>query len=80
MIWEKDVKDSKTLIFSLNDRSDFLEILPELVDVSLDGEIEISNGKSADDVAHRSARQVDVHFMRAGDFLNLSNDLELCRG
>ncbi len=79
VIGKEDIKDAHVLVTSLNNGADLLQVLLQLEDVALNGKVEVPDWESADDVAHRAAGEIDVHLVRAGDFLHLSHDLELCR-
>ena len=54
-----------------------LEVLLQLEGIALDGEIEVADGESADDVADGPAGQIDVHAGGAGDVLNQGDALLL---
>ena len=64
-------------------RGDFgarlLKIFLQLEGVALDGEIEVADGESADDVADGAAGKVKIHARSAGNVLNQSDAFELVR-
>ena len=79
MIREQHIQDAHVLVASLNNGADLLQVFLELGYIALDREIEIADGKAADNVAHRAAGKINVHLVGACDLLHLSNYLELRR-
>src|SRR5579871_124829 len=59
--------------------SGLFQIFMQLERISLDGEIQIANGKTADDVPDRPAGQVEIQTGGTGDLLYQVDALELIR-
>ncbi len=56
-----DVDGFEIVIGTADHSTSALKFLLQLERIALDSEIQVANGKAADDVAHRTAGQVNVH-------------------
>src|ERR1700722_19888363 len=56
------------------------QVFLELERVSLDGKIQVPDGKTADDVADGAAGEIKIHARGAGYFLDQRDALQLIRG
>src|SRR5215470_4053693 len=64
---KKHKQTAQRLVYALNDRACFFEILLKFEDVPLNRQIQVTNGKSTDNVANGSARKVEIHLMGSGN-------------
>ena len=55
------------------------EFFLQLERIALNGEIEVADGKAADDIAHGPAGEIDIHARSAGDVLHQRDALLLVR-
>src|SRR5579859_1127371 len=73
-------EDGANVFFDGGDFSaGFFEIFLQLEGIALDGEVEVADAESADDVANGAARQVKIHARGAGYVLHEADALELVR-
>src|SRR4051812_24915574 len=60
---KQGVNDLEVFIGALNDSTGTRKVLLELKRIALNREVEIANGKTANDVANGPAREVNVHIL-----------------
>ena len=73
-------EDGPVVLFDGRDlRARFFQIFLELERIALNGEIEVADRKTADDVADGAAGQVKIHARGAGDVLHQPDALQLIR-